>query len=1068
MPIVAGGLALYFFVRAAPARTTRVLAWMFTAVALFGLANTLYHTSRQFGSNHIQLFFGLPTAWLLLCFAYLFQGNEHPRESRWVVGASAVAMVGLLGWLLYLLLQEGRALGVTILPYQLFALALVVQTLGVFLRKGRLPGVRGQSHRAFARLFLLMGGILLIAVLATLRLIDQAFGMMLFNLLSLALITGFGFVYIYYTRQPISLRAQVVGLSFLTVVTVLAGVARLSTSEEQINEQLALRFSALPSLRFTPEHAGQAYRATPMASAFDTTLGTPLPLAEGVEAVLALPFAFPFAGQRSDTLYVNRNGLVAFGGSFRPRWLDEFYGEQPKIAPLNIALRPSEAGGVYVREALDQVTLTWHAMRQKGTDRPVNVQLVLFADGTFTFHYGQLDVAIRMGQRGVHTGAARPAWDTLLPPLPEQGARAMLVEDFTHRFDLRVHERLLPLFYGLLGASAIILLLFPPLFRMSLVRPLDRLLVGMGRVNEGHLALQVPVGARDEVGQLTEQFNQMTASLRHAHDHLQHYAENLEVMVEDRTTQITRQNEQLADQAARLRALDEAKSRFFANISHEFRTPLTLILGPLEQALQAQQPLGAEDQQLMLRNGQRLQRLINQILDLARLEAGSLTLDAQPHDLCAFVRHQLSLYESAATYRSIELLHEPTDDPCFVAIDPVQMEKVVGNLLSNALKFTDAGGQITVRCTHDGDTAALAFADTGKGIPEAALPHLFDRFYQVDDTATRAQEGSGIGLALVKELTELHGGTVSVASNVGRGTTFTVHLPRVEAPPAEVPSAEAPLLREPAALPAPRSSQAPRAVAQNGDAADRTTVLVVEDNADMRRFIARILSETFQVLEAGDGEAGLARAQAELPDLILADVMMPRMDGLALSRALKAAPETDSIPVILLTARAEAQDALDGLSTGADAYLTKPFQAEALRLQVQNVIARQHRLRQRLAAERAPVPASAPPEDAPSGFERQVRALIQARLADPALSVEEVADTLALSQYQLGQQVKKATGLKPRQLIIAMRLEAAAEMLRADEGTVSEIAYAVGFNSLAYFSRRFRTHYGVPPSAYEG
>ena len=543
----------------------------------------------------------------------------------------------------------------------------------------------------------------------------------------------------------------------------------------------------------------------------------------------------------------------------------------------------------------------------------------------------------------------------------------------------------------------------------------------------------------------------------------------LERTVAERTEEIARQKDQLAVQADRLRELDEAKTRFFANLSHELRTPLTLIVGPLAQLYDGKNgtadPALREQLGMMLRNGQRLQRLINQILDLTKLEAGGLVLHRRPRDLAAFVARHVGLYEGLAQYQGVTLSFQRTTPTATVSFDAQQIEKVLANLISNAIKFTEAGGQVTVTVAATPGVAEIRIADTGVGISAEKLPHIFDRFYQVEDSTTRSYEGTGIGLALVKELVDLHGGTVQAESQPGRGSTFTVRIPTLSDSEllGDGEAGGLPMQEDTAApiiAPAiPNQTKVPPLPVEM----DQTTVLIVEDNADMRAFVRSILEPAYRVVEAADGEAGLRLTRETLPDLILADVMMPKMDGLAMSRALREDPTTGSIPMVLLTARAALADRVEGLETGADAYLSKPFNAEVLLLQVGNLIARQQRLREQLRREpglTAPMP---PPR---SAFEAQVCDVIEQHLSDPQFSVEVLADKVALSRQQLYRRLRDETKATPVAYIRQFRLERASRLLSARQGNVSEVAYAVGFNSLSYFTRCFQEHFEETPSAF--
>ncbi|MGY1884823.1 ATP-binding protein [Blastococcus sp. SYSU DS0753] len=404
--------------------------------------------------------------------------------------------------------------------------------------------------------------------------------------------------------------------------------------------------------------------------------------------------------------------------------------------------------------------------------------------------------------------------------------------------------------------------------------------------------------------------------------------------------------------AESLAELDRAKTTFFADVSHELRTPLTLLLGPIGDVLEnTDPPLGddvREQLSLALRNGQRLQRLVNDLLDFAGIEAGRATPVRVETDVPAFTAELAGIFRSAAERAGLRLTVAcpPLHRPAYV--DPRMWEKIVVNLLANAVKYTFVGGiDVAVRGTGDG--FELTVADTGVGIVAEELPHLFQRFHRVSGATARTREGTGIGLALVQELAALHGGTVTVTSEPGRGSTFTVALPfgapdAVVDGPAAVPSeaahGEAEGWEREVSRPADRAP----------GAADATAVLVVDDNADMRGYLDRLLRPHWAVRTAADGQEALAAVAEQRPALVLTDVMMPRVDGFELLRALRGDPATRDIPVIMLTARAGQDASVEGLEAGADDYLAKPFRAAELLARVRVVLER--------AAGRAVTPAT--------------------------------------------------------------------------------------------------------------
>lgn len=581
--------------------------------------------------------------------------------------------------------------------------------------------------------------------------------------------------------------------------------------------------------------------------------------------------------------------------------------------------------------------------------------------------------------------------------------------------------------------------------------------------------------------------------------------------VDERTTALRRkerqleaQNAQLAHQATRLAELDEAKSRLFANLSHEFRTPLTLILGPLRSVLDGRHgalpPSVRTQGELMLKNGQRLLRLINQVLDLSKLEAGQLSLERRPCDLVDFARGITLAFAPLAERRDVALRFQSNLATLTLDLDAEQLEKVLLNLLSNALKFTPAGGAVDVSVGMDGARAAVVVRDTGVGIAPEELPRIFERFYQADNSTTRRYEGTGIGLPLARELVELHGGDIHVDSAPGVGSTFTVRLPLGEAlrtpeghaaadaqglpvaaaaavpgtppvgiapPPTAVPDVEAVA----ASRPAPTldagpglDETSPRRDDPGEPDADRTTVLLVDDNADVRAYVRSVLAPSYRILEAADGRAGLERAQADLPDLIVADVMMPELDGLALGRALKDDPMTDAIPVVLLTARAATEDRIAGLETGADAYLVKPFEPGVLEALVANLLTQRQRLRERFRHGEVMPPTPAPL--APSELERRLRPIVEARLLEDDFGPDALAAAAGLSYHQLYYALRKELDITPSRFIRGVRVERAAELLRQGAGSVTEIAYSVGFEALSHFSRSFRERFDASPSEY--
>ena len=545
----------------------------------------------------------------------------------------------------------------------------------------------------------------------------------------------------------------------------------------------------------------------------------------------------------------------------------------------------------------------------------------------------------------------------------------------------------------------------------------------------------------------------------------------------------------IAVQAEQLRELDRQKSRFFDDLAHELRTPLTLILGPLRdvQRCTGSAPLAAIDG--AIRNGEVLLDLTNQLLDLARLQAGKLRLDRRREDLRALLRGSSELFQASAISRGIGFRCSAPDAPVWAQIDLRHAGKIVDNLLSNAFKFSPAGAQVTLSLRLDGtdllgtDWARIEVADTGVGIAPQHLAHVFERFYQTDDFGSRLQPGTGIGLALVHDLTTLHDGRLEVHSAPGVGTTFAVLLPLCD------PAAAAALIHEELASAAIASADAvsdagPDADTNSDSELDRTTILLVDDHAELRKHVRDHLAPKYRVVEACDGLEALALARERLPDLVVADISMPLLDGYGLCAQIRSDPELDGLPVILLTARAGLDDRLEGLRAAADDYLTKPFDAQELLARIDNLLGMRQRLRERYAQQAViksdailetqsalenTAGATSPTEsNDDAAYRQRLLALIRARMMDEAFKVADLADAMTQDRSHLYRRVQEITGQAPSDLIRVMRLERAAELLHENAGPVGEIAYAVGFSSVAYFTKCFRERYGQTPGQCRG
>jgi signal transduction histidine kinase/ligand-binding sensor domain-containing protein/DNA-binding response OmpR family regulator len=563
-------------------------------------------------------------------------------------------------------------------------------------------------------------------------------------------------------------------------------------------------------------------------------------------------------------------------------------------------------------------------------------------------------------------------------------------------------------------------------------------------------------------------------------------------------------------QSEKLEELDKMKSRFFANISHEFRTPITLILGPLEKLRSKIVDQDSEqDLNIMQRNALRLQKLINQLLNLSKLESGKMKLQVKEENIVALVNGYTQSFESLAKQKKIDLNFKSSEENIPLFVDKDKIEKILYNLLSNAFKFTGEGGFIEVAvCSRQfaknsrqyavgkkdieqiancqlptanfaGPWAEIKVSDTGRGIPPEKLEHIFDRFYQADDSYTKDQEGTGIGLALTKELVEIHHGKISVESEVMKGTTFYVFLPKGKKHLKADEIVEKTTItekREEFSEPIPEleflENHLTPSGHQNQDEIevkdDKPFLLIVDDNADLRTYIRGYLDPLYNISEAMDGTEGFNKATEKIPDLIISDVMMPKRDGYELCEKLKTDERTSHIPVILLTARASTESKIEGLETGADDFITKPFDHQELLIRIKNLIQQRNKLKDKFRKE---IDYNKHSKDRnilsmDQQFIRKAKLVVENNISEPDLNVENFAREMALSRVQLHRKLKALVDQSATQFVRTIRLNRAAELLTKHSGTVSEIAYDVGFNTLPYFTKCFQEQFGVNPSEF--
>ncbi len=530
-------------------------------------------------------------------------------------------------------------------------------------------------------------------------------------------------------------------------------------------------------------------------------------------------------------------------------------------------------------------------------------------------------------------------------------------------------------------------------------------------------------------------------------------------------------------EAKKLREIDQMKSTFFANISHEFRTPLTLIKTPLQDLIKGNNKDKDHVQKyyrIMNRNADRLLSLVNQLLDLAKLESGKMQLQATEEDIVQLVRTLTWSFESLAAKKDIRLTLDVPNAPVWLWLDKDKVEKILANLLSNAFKFTSGEGCVSVTLLVEEAEVVIQVSDTGIGLPNDQLEHIFERFYQSAHTSD-LQASSGIGLALTKELVELHGGIIEVVSQEGVGSTFTVKLLRGSAhlmpedmsktahryqssPPvfAKKNKANQPLLK----------NNAPPTVIQEtlASVSNLPLLLIVEDNADVRTYIRDRIGSGYKIMEAENGRLGLDIALEQIPDLILSDVMMPEMDGTEMCRQLKSNDKTSHIPIIMLTARSDQSDKLEGLHSGADDYLTKPFDGEELKVRIDNLIQRQQQMRKKFKLGHPFQSTGRVVSSVDEVFLKKVMKSIEDNLDDEDFSIEQLAKGVSMSRSQLHRKIKALSGLSPSVFLRTIRLDRGKQLLEQKAGNASEVAFMVGFSSTTYFATCFKEQFGLSPS----
>ena len=537
---------------------------------------------------------------------------------------------------------------------------------------------------------------------------------------------------------------------------------------------------------------------------------------------------------------------------------------------------------------------------------------------------------------------------------------------------------------------------------------------------------------------------------------------------------------------SRQKELAHLKSTFYTNISHDLRTPLTLIIGPIEKWLRKIKNEDLRnDLKMIQKNSNRMLSLINQLFDLSRIDSGEMELKIQPVNIVEILKDLAISFSSLAEQKEINLSFTASQDSIILYIDRDKFGNIMTNLLHNAFKHTSANGKIAIsvfiKRPDDNDDLSNQFVDiiirdTGEGIPREHIDNIFDRFYQVKDVYGNSNEGTGLGLSLVRELTELHHGTVKVKSQVNRGSTFTLSFPlgkthdtigameNIISPELQTELSYQPDIEH--NIPAMSNINDQVQESKSEKLKDAPQLLIVEDNADIRTYLRKCLDHMYKIAEAKNGIEGLEIAGRIDPDLIISDIMMPEMDGYEMCRRIKNDELTSHIPVILLTARTTIEDKIGGLEMGADDYIFKPFDSLELATRVKNLIAQRKKLWERFHEEIIVQPGKITVTSVDNVFLQKVMSVVEEYIADQHLETQFLADRVGMSRMNLHRKIKAITGQTPGQFISTMRLKRAAQLIKDQAGNVTEVAYDVGFNSLSYFARCFKAEFGVLPSAF--
>ena len=554
------------------------------------------------------------------------------------------------------------------------------------------------------------------------------------------------------------------------------------------------------------------------------------------------------------------------------------------------------------------------------------------------------------------------------------------------------------------------------------------------------------------------------------------YKDNLETRVANRTLDLQNAQAELVEINKLLKEAHQTQTRFFTNISHEFRTPLTLIIGPVKQIIEKMSNGKIKNDLIIVqRNANKLLGLVNQLLDISKIESGHMKLQTSAQNVIVLLKALVLSFASYAERKNITLKFSSPEDEIIAYIDNEKIEKIINNIISNAFKFTPDGGLIEVKVVKNERYINVNIRDTGIGIPKEKISKIFSRFYQVNGSRTRMQEGTGIGLSITKELIELHKGKISIESEEGKSTIITIsiplgkeHLKQDEIIEVAEEKDKEILKNEILLEPEEYVTKINDYKIENEPYENETLplLLIVEDNTDVRSYIINNLKDNYKILEAVNGEEGWNKSMEHIPDLIISDVMMPIMDGFELCKKIKTDERTSHIPVILLTAKAAYQDKIEGFETGADEYIMKPFMPEILKARIKNLIEQRSRIHEHFRNQDIIDLEKIKITSFDKKFLQKVFNIITENISDSSFNVQLLAEKSIVSYQVLHKKIVSLTGEPPVELIRRIRLKRASELIKSKFGNISEIALEVGFNNPGYFSECFKKQFGLSPSQY--